>query len=207
MLNDSRTTRLCGKKSRLVCLPRTCQRWASSDLFSVISGLNMKTIQLFIQDASPGLKNYAAIMAKTQLEREEQYEDALKSEKTSRDLAALVPVSGRLQAPKPIEKPLPANAVALYHPDIFGLEDAARDCRFEMIKIVREVRQPPQHSLALDVLIFFAGRCSHKRSQSSLRPLPHLPVSKPQHIQVAPSCMSSGFHLRCKLTRAHIDAA
>ncbi|KAF9768133.1 hypothetical protein IL306_014593, partial [Fusarium sp. DS 682] len=40
-----------------------------------------------------------------------------------------------------MEEPLPANAIELYSPDVFGLEAAAADCRFEMIKIVREASQ------------------------------------------------------------------
>ncbi|KAF2805523.1 uncharacterized protein BDZ99DRAFT_423807 [Mytilinidion resinicola] len=38
-----------------------------------------------------------------------------------------------------LEKPLPPNELQPYIPDIFGLDKARRDCRFEMIKIVREV--------------------------------------------------------------------
>lgn len=38
-----------------------------------------------------------------------------------------------------VAKPLPPNALVPYPCDIFGLEKARRDCRFEMIKIVREV--------------------------------------------------------------------
>ena len=99
----------------------------------------MRELELFIQDASPGLIKYAAGIAKIQLEKEEQYKAAIEAQKTGQDSDALVLKPGHSQALKPIEKPLPANAVALYDPDIFGLETAARDCRFEMIKIVREV--------------------------------------------------------------------
>ncbi|KAH6880762.1 hypothetical protein B0T10DRAFT_519137 [Thelonectria olida] len=38
-----------------------------------------------------------------------------------------------------LEQPLPANKVDPYPADAFGMDSAARDCRFEMIKIVREV--------------------------------------------------------------------
>lgn len=38
-----------------------------------------------------------------------------------------------------LEEPLPANECKPYDPDDFGLDKAQRDCRFEMIKIVREV--------------------------------------------------------------------
>ncbi|KAI9653011.1 MAG: hypothetical protein M1829_001351 [Trizodia sp. TS-e1964] len=78
-------------------------------------------------------------MAKSEAKKNDDYEKDLKSQKTSQDLTALVPVSGRSQVLKTIEKPPPATDVRLYDPDIFDLEVAARDCRFEMIKIVREV--------------------------------------------------------------------
>ncbi|KAI0340777.1 hypothetical protein BDW22DRAFT_1359593 [Trametopsis cervina] len=38
-----------------------------------------------------------------------------------------------------LAKPMPPNEIVPYEPTIFGLEKAQRDCRFEMIKIVREV--------------------------------------------------------------------
>ena len=40
----------------------------------------------------------------------------------------------------PPERPIPPNDLVPYKASIFGLEKARRDCRFEMIKIVREVR-------------------------------------------------------------------
>lgn len=39
-----------------------------------------------------------------------------------------------------LEPPMPPNALVPYPADLFGLDHAKRDCRFEMIKIVREVR-------------------------------------------------------------------
>lgn len=45
--------------------------------------------------------------------------------------------------PPPPEPPMPPNDLVPYEADIFGLEDARRDCRFEMIKIVREVGSAP----------------------------------------------------------------
>lgn len=38
-----------------------------------------------------------------------------------------------------LEPPMPPNALVPYPADLFGLDHAKRDCRFEMIKIVREV--------------------------------------------------------------------
>ncbi|KAJ7700955.1 hypothetical protein B0H16DRAFT_1332585 [Mycena metata] len=40
---------------------------------------------------------------------------------------------------EPVEVPLPPNALTPYPANIFGLDKARRDCRFEMIKIVKEV--------------------------------------------------------------------
>ncbi|KAF4946253.1 hypothetical protein FGADI_11330 [Fusarium gaditjirri] len=39
-----------------------------------------------------------------------------------------------------LEPPMPANALQPYSADLYGLDHAKRDCRFEMIKIVREVK-------------------------------------------------------------------
>lgn len=110
----------------------------------------MKEIQLYIPKASNGLKKYAATIAEDQLKKLAKYEAAIKAQKTNQSLTPFVPVSERSQALKPIEEPLAANKVELYDPDIFGLEVAARECRFEMIKIVREVRQILQHPCAPD---------------------------------------------------------
>jgi hypothetical protein len=41
---------------------------------------------------------------------------------------------------EPVEAPLPPNVLTPYPANIFGLDKARRDCRFEMIKIVKEVR-------------------------------------------------------------------
>jgi len=52
-----------------------------------------------------------------------------------------------------LEEPLPPNAVDTYAADTFGLDKAARDCRFEMIKVVREVNEvtsDPQVATAVD---------------------------------------------------------
>ena len=40
-----------------------------------------------------------------------------------------------------LEPPLPPNNLVPYKPTKFGLDKARRDCRFEMIKIVREVNR------------------------------------------------------------------
>jgi hypothetical protein len=133
----------------------------------------MKEIELRLQDATSGLQKYAAEIAKTQIEKEQQYKTAIEAQKTDQDLTALMPISGKPQTLKEIEKPLPANKVVLYDPDVFGLEIAARDCRFEMIKIVREVRQSLPHS-------WVSLLTRHKRLMQSQR-TPKLPV-----IRIAP---------------------
>jgi hypothetical protein len=46
----------------------------------------------------------------------------------------------KVQACEPVEAPLPPNVLTPYPANIFGLDKARRDCRFEMIKIVKEVR-------------------------------------------------------------------
>lgn len=38
-----------------------------------------------------------------------------------------------------LEPPMQPNKLQAYPADLFGLDEAKRDCRFEMIKIVREV--------------------------------------------------------------------
>ncbi|KAK6354949.1 hypothetical protein TWF696_004077 [Orbilia brochopaga] len=110
-------------------------------IHTMITKLNANEIELFIKKASNGLLKYADITKQEQLDKETHYKELLEAQKAEQAAQALVPYT-RTQAqsmPKPIEKPLPNNKVELYDPDIFGLEVAARDCRFEMIKIVREV--------------------------------------------------------------------
>ncbi|KAJ7292061.1 hypothetical protein C8J57DRAFT_1044173 [Mycena rebaudengoi] len=50
------------------------------------------------------------------------------------------PVASVVGIPETLpEAPMPPNDLKPYKPNIFGLDAARRDCRFEMIKIVREV--------------------------------------------------------------------
>ena len=116
--------------------------------FSVLSRLNKKEIALFSQDAPPSLQKYADAVAEAEDKKDKHYKAAIEARKSGQDSTALVPVSRRSQALQPIEKPLPANKVKHYDPDVFGLENAAADCRFEMIKIVREVHRPLVHLLS-----------------------------------------------------------
>ncbi|CAM1503263.1 Fc.00g080390.m01.CDS01 [Cosmosporella sp. VM-42] len=111
-----------------------------NQIHTMISGLNANKIELFIQNASDGLTKYAAIVKQEQADKESHYKELLEVRKAEQDAQALVPFTGnRSQALKPIEKSLPNNKVEVYDRDVFGLERAARDCRFEMIKLVREV--------------------------------------------------------------------
>lgn len=47
--------------------------------------------------------------------------------------------TGNHGAVRKIGKPLPPNKLEPYTPSVFGLDQAQRDCRFEMIRIVRKV--------------------------------------------------------------------
>lgn len=47
--------------------------------------------------------------------------------------------TGFASAPAPNQVMMEPNAMKLYSATLFGLDRARRDCRFEMIKIVREV--------------------------------------------------------------------
>jgi hypothetical protein len=115
------------------------QHVAPINLVAVISLLNKKELALEPPTVSPGLTKYAETAVKIEKEKLDHYKKAIDAQKKSEDHKALVPVSRQLQTPEPIEEPLPANPVEPYDADIFGLEVAARACRFEMIKIVREV--------------------------------------------------------------------
>ena len=57
----------------------------------------------------------------------------LQDHEVSKDATALVK-RGSLQ-----EEPLAPNSLKPYAPSLIGLEQARRDCRWEMIKIVKEV--------------------------------------------------------------------
>lgn len=54
------------------------------------------------------------------------------------------------QYPRTLEEPLLPNRLEAYAGDLFGLDLAKRDCRLEMIKIVKEVSQ-------IDILQLYQG--------------------------------------------------
>ncbi|KAJ7093719.1 hypothetical protein C8R44DRAFT_989861 [Mycena epipterygia] len=62
-----------------------------------------------------------------------------KSEKEWSDVDAAPKQVIKVQPREPVEAPLPPNTLTPYAANIFGLDKARRDCRFEMIKIVKEV--------------------------------------------------------------------
>jgi hypothetical protein len=107
------------------------------EIQAMMSVVNRRERELYVQTRTPRMKKYAEDLAKTQADKQKNYDDYIK-ERTANQ-TAVVPISNQSQALKPIEAPLPCNSVEPYTPDVFGLEDAAKDCRFEMIKIVREV--------------------------------------------------------------------
>ncbi|KAF3926839.1 hypothetical protein ABW20_dc0102331 [Dactylellina cionopaga] len=114
-----------------------------SKIQTMISKLNSNELELFLQTRSAGLLKYAETVKDDQEEKEKHYAELIDAQKAEEEAQALMPVSSNQYRSdlRTTEKPLPNNKVELYDPDIFGLELAARDCRFEMIKIVREVRQ------------------------------------------------------------------
>ncbi|KAF2421478.1 hypothetical protein EJ08DRAFT_641341 [Tothia fuscella] len=94
-----------------------------------IKDLNRGVAQTRKRSSNDKLREYGKLVAadyKTRMDRYNKFKEALK--KANGD-------SGLL------EEPLPPNAVVPYESDAFGLDVAQRDCRFEMIKIVREVNE------------------------------------------------------------------
>ncbi|KAF5672034.1 hypothetical protein FHETE_3906 [Fusarium heterosporum] len=111
-----------------------------TQIHTMVAGLNTNQLALYKREASPSLIKYAAEAKEEQDQKEAHYNELIDERKKERDARALVPFASNGDRPlQPIEKPLPNNKVELYDGDVFGLEIAARDCRFEMIKIVREV--------------------------------------------------------------------
>ncbi|KAK6497175.1 hypothetical protein TWF506_004650 [Arthrobotrys conoides] len=112
-----------------------------NQIHNMMSKVNSNELELFRRTGSDGLTAYAAVAKKEQEAKEKRYNELVKAQADQQNDRALVPIRQNWSSAgvKVIEKPLPNNQVELYGPDIFGLEIAARDCRFEMIKIVREV--------------------------------------------------------------------
>ncbi|KAH0174052.1 hypothetical protein KCU67_g971, partial [Aureobasidium melanogenum] len=77
-----------------------------------------------------GLATYRASFAQSYKERLELFQ---KAEKTIQE-------NPSKYRDVVVEPPMPPNALQAYTADLYGLDHAKRDCRFEMIKIVREVK-------------------------------------------------------------------
>jgi hypothetical protein len=106
----------------------------------VIGGFNTNEIRLFTREALTIPKDFVEDMKKDQENKKTHYNERVKAREEAENAAALAPYTpNKTRDDKPIEKPLPINKFEPYKADIFGLEKAAHDCRFEMIKIVREV--------------------------------------------------------------------
>ncbi|EXK79721.1 hypothetical protein FOQG_15703 [Fusarium oxysporum f. sp. raphani 54005] len=109
-------------------------------IHTMIGGFNRNEIRLFTREALTIPKDFDEDMKKDYKNKESHYNERVKAREEAENAAALAPYTlNKTRDHKPIEKPLPINKFEPYKADIFGLEKAAHDCRFEMIKIVREV--------------------------------------------------------------------
>ncbi|KAH7183717.1 hypothetical protein BKA60DRAFT_475268 [Fusarium oxysporum] len=108
-------------------------------IHTMIGGFNRNEIRLFTREALTIPKDFDEDMKKDYKNKESHYNERVKAREEAENVAALAPYTlNKTRDHKPIEKPLPINKFEPYKADIFGLEKAAHDCRFEMIKIVRE---------------------------------------------------------------------
>ncbi|RKL13645.1 hypothetical protein BFJ68_g6882 [Fusarium oxysporum] len=108
-------------------------------IHTMIGGFNTNEIRLFTREALTIPKDFVEDMKKDQENKNTHYNERVKAREEAENAAALAPYTpNKTRDDKPIEKPLPINKFEPYTADIFGLEKAAHDCRFEMIKIVRE---------------------------------------------------------------------
>ncbi|EXK29598.1 hypothetical protein FOMG_14066 [Fusarium oxysporum f. sp. melonis 26406] len=108
-------------------------------IHTMIGGFNTNEIRLFTREALTIPKDFVEDMKKDQENKKTHYNERVKAREEAENAAALAPYTpNKTRDDKPIEKPLPINKFEPYKADIFGLEKAAHDCRFEMIKIVRE---------------------------------------------------------------------
>ncbi|KAJ5294392.1 hypothetical protein N7508_009213 [Penicillium antarcticum] len=101
------------------------------DIHQTISDVNSRNASARPREVVPGMKAYAESFDADYKERLTQYNGVVKTIEANREAYKGVTV----------EKPLPPNEVVPYRGDLFDLDKARRDCRFEMIKIVREVNE------------------------------------------------------------------
>jgi hypothetical protein len=101
-----------------------------------------------VKDALPELaelETEAKAYYDKQMTQYQQKQQALQAAPTTTDPNATQPTPQ--QTPAPVvpaqqalpDAPMPPNNLVLYKANQFGLDTARRDCRFEMVKIVREV--------------------------------------------------------------------
>lgn len=120
----------------------------------MLDRLNKKDIVLHLQDAPESLKKYAKLVVSIEAAKMLHYESSVAALKASQEATTFSSLSSNTQPVQIIEKPHPANKIELYDPDVFGLETAATDCRFEMIKIVREVGWQISALFSFDTYVF-----------------------------------------------------
>ncbi|CAI7660111.1 unnamed protein product [Penicillium glandicola] len=101
------------------------------DIHQTIGDLNNGNITITPKDETPGMKDYALSFKTDHQKRMEQYTGVVKAIKANPEAYKGVTV----------EEPLPPTELVPYKGDFFALDTARRDCRFEMIKIVREVNE------------------------------------------------------------------
>ncbi|KAH8807212.1 hypothetical protein F5884DRAFT_899650 [Xylogone sp. PMI_703] len=96
-----------------------------------IAALDKNLITIYKLELHPSLETYRKTFIDTYTERKGLYDKAV----------ALQKADPQRYGGVTLEAPLPPNALVAYTPDLFGLDQAKRDCRLEMIKIVREVSE------------------------------------------------------------------
>lgn len=96
-----------------------------------------------------------------------------------------------------LESPMPPNALQAYTADLYGLDHAKRDCRFEMIKIVREVGTPPKEVCVLSSANYSIrlGQGCQSGSADRHGSLAHLAIHCTQHLQKAGAGKHTSLHL------------
>ena len=150
---ECRITSISGKHFRLVGLRRlTGLSLTVTGIWEVDNGLSTLTAQ----EPNDDLKQLGEVIQDDFKKR-----IALAKGQNTGNEAALVKTK---QTNKTVENELlEPNKLVPYRPNVFGLDQARRDCRFEMIKIVREVSGP---RLWLSKCSRFSGGCSHTRPTS-----------------------------------------
>jgi hypothetical protein len=103
--------------------------WDLANVPTAIGDLESDIIAVTPKDESSGMKDYATNFDIDYEERLKQYTGVVKAIEANPEAYKGVTV----------EKPLKPTKLVPYKGDFFDLDKARRDCRFEMIKIVREV--------------------------------------------------------------------